>query len=97
MNLLRRSLESFVSFIQVTERYGLPITTNSVSAHDSGAVFVTVAGEPAGDDATRRRRSSCVLASAIVLPATVLTAPPEKKKFFVKDLYIRKYFSLITY
>ena len=84
-----------MKFIRITERAGISRTTNSVYPNDPGAVCVAVAGESAGDDATRRRRSSCVRASALLLPATVLTAPPAKKKMFLKDL--SKYFSLITY
>ena len=61
-----------MEFINLTERAGVPRTTNSVVANDPGAVCVAGAGESAGVDATLRRLPLCVHASACLLPATVV-------------------------
>ena len=76
-----------MEFINLTERAGVPRTTNSVVANDPGAVCVAGAGESAGVDATLRRLPLCVHASACLLPATVVTLPPGEKKNVFQRIY----------
>ena len=60
-----------MEFINLTERAGVPRTTNSVVANDPGAVCVTGAGKSAGVVVTPKRLPLCVHASACLLPAIV--------------------------
>ena len=60
-----------MDFINLTERTGVPRTTNSVTANDPGAFCVPSAGKLAGVDATLKRLPLCPYASACPLPATV--------------------------
>ena len=64
-----------MEFINLTERAGVPRTTNSVVANDPGAVCVAGAGESAGVDATLRRLPLCVHASACLLPSIFEVIP----------------------
>ena len=72
-----------MDFINLTERTGVPRTTNSVTANDPGAFCVASAGKLAGVDATLKRLPLCPYASACPLPATVA---PEKTLLYVTHL-----------